>query len=130
MANFSKKRERIRQCVRSCVEFSVFCGLKVGKARPADHLALKINCVILVSAENAGCVILRDYYLVPLGEEFDGVGIIYMELVPHLLGNNDAAKLVNITYYAGRFHKCFLLLIDTGGIAHEKYSTIKVKECQ
>ena len=80
--------------------------LKLAHASGADHLALKFSEHSFAAAEKAGIFILFKYNFVSVNIDFNRIGAAYIHFGAHLLGNNNASKLVNASYNTGGFHFC------------------------
>ena len=69
----------------------------------AYFFALERAKIFIGTAEKTGVDVFCKYNFVPVNIDFNRVGTCYVHLGAHLLGNNDASKLVDIAYNAGGF---------------------------
>ena len=103
--------------------FRLKLSLELLYALGADSLSAEIDNVVCVVAERAcGLIFLKDD-LVIVGEYLDGVLYVDTQNGAELLGKNYSSKLVNLSYYSGRFHffDSFLLLFNVGGTSHRVF---------
>ena len=70
----------------------------------ADFFALEVTNTLSASAKMAGGKIFCENYFVSLNIYFNRVGIFNTQLLTKFFRNNNAAKFVNVSDNAGRFH--------------------------
>ena len=83
---------------RLIISVRAFDLFKTGKT---DLLSLEFGNVGLTAAEIAARMILGEYDLVAVNVYLNRVGARNIHFVADLLGNNDSAELINVSYYTG-----------------------------
>ena len=71
----------------------------------ADSLVLKDGNLLRACAENAGGNVFCEENVIALHEDFNGIVVLNIHLAAHFLGDNDAAKLVDLADNTGCFHR-------------------------
>ena len=80
--------------------------LHLFNARGANTLAVEINDIVNVVAENAGRLILLQDDAVVVGKDFNGVLLLDVQNFADLDGEDDSSQLVDLANHSGRFHVC------------------------
>ena len=89
----------------------------------ADLLVLEDLHALRFTAEDAGRIVFREKDVISLHEDLDGIVVLNIHFATHLLGNNDAPKLVNVTNNSCGFHfESFLLCFYKNIVA--EHSTV------
>ena len=83
--------------------------LELINASTAYTLAVKVNYVINVVAENTGGLIFFENDLVAVSKNFKCILGLYIQHVADLNGQNDSSELVYLANNTSRFHKLFSL---------------------
>jgi hypothetical protein len=91
---------------------SIFFLRECAAAGKTDSLILENLDVFRSRAEDAARNVLGEKDVIPFHENLNGIVVLNIHFAAHLFGNNDAAKLVNMSDYTGCFHRKKVLSCD------------------